>query len=163
MDSIVYKPIRLIAEEFEKADIKYQVLFNEEKRVEIIKTVIAIDTGPKADVCFISNDDKNDVIVRIAGLIKSVADEKKARLLEAFNTIHLETRYLTFSLAANGDLNVGYDFPLLMDDDSVGKTVLEILIRFNQILNEKYHIIAKALYSSDPLGSTANDSQQGKD
>lgn len=160
MDSIVYKPIRLIAEEFEKADIKYQVLFNEEKRVEIIKTVIAIDTGPKADVCFISNDDKNDVIVRIAGLINSVADEKKARLLEAFNTIHLETRYLTFSLSVNGDINVGYDFPAFISDDSIGKSAVEVLVRLNQILNQKYSIIAKCLYSSDSINSTANDSQE---
>ena len=161
MDSIVYKPIRLIAEEFEKADIKYQVLFNEEKKVEILKTLIAIDSGPKADVCFIcSNSDKNDVIVRIAGLIISVADEKRARLLEAFNTIHLQTRYLTFALSANGDINVGYDFPTLISDDCLGKTALEILLRCNMILNELYQVIAKALYSSEPIGNTENDSQQ---
>jgi len=160
MDSIVYKPIRLIAEEFEKSEIKYLVLFNEEEKVEILKTVIAIDGGPKADVCFISNDDNNDLIVRIAGLITSVPDEKKEHLLKAFNIIHLETRYLTFSLSVNGDINVGYDFPAFISDDSIGKSAVEVLVRLNQILNQKYSIIAKCLYSSDSINSTANDSQE---
>ena len=160
MDSIVYKPIRLIAKEFEKSEIKYLVLFNEEEKVEILKTGIAIDGGPKADVCFISNDDNNDVIVRIAGLITSVPDEKIEHLLKAFNIIHLETRYLTFSLSVNGDINVGYDFPAFISDDSIGKSAVEVLVRLNQILNQKYSIIAKCLYSSDSINSTANDSQE---
>lgn len=162
MDSIVYKPIRLIAEEFEKADIKYQVLFNKEKKVEILKKTIAIDSGPIADVCFICSNysDQNDVIIRIAGLITAVDKEKRVRLLETFNSIHLRTPYFTFSLSSEGDINVGYGFPTLISDDCLGKTALLMLIRCNQILNQEYRIIAQALYSNDPIGSIEKNSQE---
>lgn len=156
--SIVYRPTQLIAEEFQRADIKFTVLFNDEHKAEILKCCISIIGGPRADVCFISNDNKNDVIIRIGGLITAVTDEKRASLLAAFNEIHLETPYCTFSLAKNGDINVGTILSEFISDECLGKSALVILVRLNQILNQKYSIIAKALYS-DPIRSTANTPQ----
>lgn len=110
-----------------------------------------VKCGPVVIVRFISRDNDNDVAVRVYGLISNIPKEKRSRILEACNLLNAKVRYTKFCLDTDGDINVEYDLPIRISDESVGEIVLETLIRFVQILNSKYSVFMMALYTNEEL------------
>ena len=63
---MLFHATNLITEAFDRHGIKYHV--DEREDVSIVLAGFAIRMGPQIDVRFISNDDDNDVAIRVFGL-----------------------------------------------------------------------------------------------
>lgn len=149
MTKYTFKAINLIAETFEKRGIKFDVVSHHGS--EQLLAGFSVDCGPNVIMRFISRDNDNDVAVRIFGLISTTPKEKRARVMEACNVLNHKIRYMKFDLDTDGDINVEYDFPVHSPDDGIGEMAFEIFVRMIQILNSKYNIFMKALYSDEEL------------
>ena len=147
MNTYKFKATNLIAETFEKHGVKFYVVRRQNN--EQLLAGFPITCGPNVNVRFISCDNDNDVTVRIFGLIANTPKEKKTRVMEACNAINRKSRYIKFCFDTNGDIDVGYDFPVHTPDDSIGEMALEIFARTMQILDSEYSTFTKALYSEE--------------
>ena len=65
-----------------------------------------------------------------------------------------EIRFCKFCLDDKNDLNLEYDFPVNIPDDTVGECCFEMLARIMNILDQKYHVLAEALYSGKAENKT---------
>lgn len=149
----MYRATSFITEAFDEAKIKYCVRCEDgggEK--EWVEATFPVDGGPIVAERFFSTDNDNDVAVRILSLINKVPEERKARMLEACNYLNEELRHVKFSLDNRGDVNVSFDFPVKMSDECVGPVAVEVFIRSMRILDEKYDVLMKALYTEEPIG-----------
>ena len=84
--------------------------------------------------------------VRVLGLFNGIPAEKRAVMLEACNQLMKEIRFLKFCLDDKNDINVEYDFAMNTPDDAIGECCFEMLARMMTILDQKYPVLAKALY-----------------
>lgn len=149
MTKFRYKATGLIADTFREHDVKFDV-----KNIldsEQVCAGFSVNCGPSIIVCFISHDDDNDVAVRVMGLITNTPGEKRDRLIEACNILNHEFRHIKFVVDRDGDINVEYDFPIHTPDEGVGEMALETLVRMMHILDDKYSIFMKALYTEERL------------
>ena len=149
MNEHQFKAIGLVAEAFEKHGIKFQI-YRTSEQGELIAS-FPIKGGPTVMVKYIVRGDENDIAVRIFGLLSRIPAEKRIRLLEACNAVNREYRFLKFSMDMEGDINVDYDFLQNCADACVGEMAYEICARTINVLNEKYGILAKALYTDEEL------------
>ncbi len=149
MDKYEFKAINLIAETFEKRDIKFNVVNH--RGCEQLWAGFPVKCGPNVIVRFISRDNDNDVAARIFGLISDIPKEKRARVMEACNVLNHKIRHMKFYINTDGDVNVEYDFPVHSPDDGIGEMASEIFFRMMHILNSEYDIFMKALYSDEEL------------
>lgn len=149
MNKYEFKAINLIAETFEKHDIKFTVVSHHGS--EQLLAGFPVDCGPNVIMRFISRDNDNDIAARIFGLISNTPKEKRARVMEACNVLNHKIRYMKLYLDTDGDINVEYDFPIHSPDDGIGEMAFEIFVRMVQILNSEYSIFMKALYTDEEL------------
>lgn len=149
MEQCEFKAINLISEAFEAADFKYRI--EHFPGQEEVHAGFGIDCGPFVVVTFIALDSDNDVAMRVFGLINDIPEGKRPRVMEVCNLLNHKVRYLKFELDSDGDVNVGYDFPLETDDNCVGKIARELFIRTMHILDTEYPLFMKALYSEEAL------------
>lgn len=149
MSKYEFKAINLIAENFEKHGVKFDVVSLH--RSEQLLAGFPVDCGPNVIMRFISNDNDNDVAARIFGLISNTPKEKRVRVMEACNVLNHKIRYMKFCLDTDGDINVEYDIPVHSSDDCIGEMAFEIFVRTMQILDSEYSIFMKALYTDEEL------------
>lgn len=149
MSKYEFKAINLIAETFEKRDVKFDVVNH--RGSEQLLAGFSVDCGPNVIMRFISHDNDNDVAVRIFGLVSNTPKEKRTRVMEACNVLNHKIRYMKFYLDTDGDINVEYDFPVHSPDEGIGEMAFEIFVRMMQILDSEYSIFMKALYSDEKL------------
>jgi hypothetical protein len=150
MDKYEFKAINLIAETFEKHDVRFDVVNRDGS--EQLLAGFPIDCGPNVVMRFISRDNDNDIAARIFGLISNIPREKRSRVMEACNVLNHKIRYTKFYLdTTDGDINVEYDFPMHSPDEGIGEMAFELFVRMMQILDSEYSIFMKALYSDDEL------------
>ena len=134
----------LITEAFDRHGIKYHV--DEREDVSIVLAGFAIRMGPQIDVRFISNDDDNDVAVRVFGLICRVPGNRRAAVLEACNTLNRKIRFVKFYLDPEDSVNMEVDLPIAVNDDCVGECCFELFARIMSILDDEFHTLGEALY-----------------
>lgn len=146
-----FKAIDLIAEAFEKHELKFRV-FKTEEQAEL-NAGFSVNGGPSVIMKYFIRDEDNDVAARIYGLISKIPQEKRGRILEACNTLNRKIRYLKFDIDVDGDVNVEYDFPLQTADECLGEMAFEIFIRTMNILDNEYGIFMKALYTEAELNT----------
>ena len=149
MSKYEFKAINLIAETFEKYEVKFHV-FNTQGQEEL-DAGFPVNGGPNVMMKFISRDNDNDVAARIFGLITKTRKEKRARLMEACNVLNRKIRFMKFNLDPDGDINVEYDFPVHSSDECIGEMAFEIFVRTMKILDDEYEIFMKALYTEEEL------------
>ena len=149
MSKFKFKAINLIAETFEKRGVKFDVVSHHGS--EQLLAGFSIDCGPYVIMRFISQDNDNDVAVRILSLISNTPKEKRTRVMEACNMLNHKIRFMKFCLDAEGNINVEYDFPTHSPDEGIGEMAFEIFVRMMQILDSEYSIFMKALYSDEEL------------
>lgn len=142
---MIFNATNLISETFDQREVKYRI--NEMENASDIEAGFKIKGGPAVSVRFISTDQKNDVAVRVFGLINEVPEERQMAVLEACNRLTKEIRFVKFCLDSNNDVNVEYDFLSNTSDECIGECCLEIFARLMMILDEKYHVFAEALYT----------------
>lgn len=141
-----YKATKLITEEMDAQHLRYRVYSKD--RIEEIDCSFPIDEGPIAHLLMLSRDDDMDVSCRVFGLLNDIPKEKQDRILRVCNKLNNRFRFAKFVLN-EGDLNVEYDFPVAMSEESVGKAACEIFRRFTAILDGSWPIIMKALFASE--------------
>ena len=71
---MIYKATELIKQEMDRQDMKYSVEEFDDR--SIIFAGFGIDNGPSVRVQFVSQDNDNDVAIRLYGLVNSVAESK---------------------------------------------------------------------------------------
>ena len=143
MKKYEFNATNLIAKTFEEREMKFHVV-NMYGHEEVLAG-FHVDNGPKVIMKFISRDNDNDVAVRIFGLVNAPT-EKRGRVMEACNMLNRKIRFMKFYVDTDGDINVGYDFPVRASDDCIGEMAFEIFVRTMQILNQEYELFNKALY-----------------
>ena len=143
----MFHVISLMDEAFRNHKLKYTV--NETNEYQDIHVPFGIKNGPSVVVRYISHDRRNDVLVRIMNLVNNAPAEKRPRLLDVCNSLNTKFRFIKFTLDAENNLHIEYDFPTNSGDESIGEMAFEIFIRIMQILNEAYPVIATALYARE--------------
>lgn len=104
----------------------------------------SVENGSSYRIYFISNDDDNDVSVRVYGLI-SVDESRREKLIPVINDLNCKYRYVKFVLDNDGDVNIEYDYPIrcLNPAASAG----EIVLRFTKIIDDSYPTLMRALWA----------------
>ena len=141
---MIRKATLMIAEAFDKRDIKYTIQEIGDE-TSVVDAGFGIACGPSAHILFASSDEENDVAIRITGLMQNIPSDKRAAMNEACNTINDKMRYLRFCI--HGDNLIGeYDLPVKISDECLAECCVEIFIRTIQILHTEYHIFPEAIY-----------------
>ena len=144
--------ITLISEAFDRHNIKYRAIENE--TLSLIEAGFNIQGSPAVRFHFFSQDeDRNDVQIRIAGILCKVEKEKRPAILEACNRINSEMRFLKFYLDKDGDVMGQADLPAAVSEDCVGECCFELFVRGMQILDRCYHYFPEAYYSAPASGN----------
>lgn len=153
---MIHKATNLITEVFDDHDIKYRVV--ETGDASVVEAGFSVTAGPQIIARFISNDEDNDVAVRVFSLICKVPEERRAAVLEACNTLSGKIRFFKFYLNADNDVNMEADLPVRTDDGCVGECCFELFIRIMSILDAEFHVLAEALYN----GANTRENKSGE-
>jgi len=103
-----------------------------------------VENGPDVAVMFISQDDDNDVSVRLFGLAH-VPEEKKLFVYPVLNQLSEQYRFIKFIMDGEGYVNIEYDFLTEVSDECLGDCCCEIFVRIMKIVDEAYPVLMKAL------------------
>lgn len=151
MEKYAYKATNLIAEAFEEQGVKFYVVTRPDH--EQILAGFSVECGPNIIIRFITTDGRNDVRVRVFGLVNSTPKSKRLRLLEACNTLNNNVRFIKFTLNDDGDISVEYDFSRETPDDALGAVALDMLGTVAQAVSFEYQTFMQALYSEEDLAA----------
>lgn len=139
---MVYNASKEISRVFDDNNINHRI--NETANTSSVEAGYTGDNAPNFIVRFISTDDDNDVAVRILSFVR-VPDSKHTAVLEAINSLQRRFRYVNFTIDDDGEVNIGYDFPLRTAN--VGDVAVEMFIRMVKIADEAYPLFMKAIWS----------------
>ncbi len=148
---MIYKASSLIAESFAAHSLKYRVV--ETDAVSIVEAAFCVAAGPQVVARFISRGDGNDVAFRIFGLMCKIPESKRGVMLEACNMLNETIRFFKFYMDGESSINIEADLPARTDDSCVGESCFELFLRAMNILDEKYPVLARAMYT-DPGSSS---------
>ena len=143
---MIHRATELIVEAFDEHSVKYRV--TEVADASIVEAGFEIEAGPEVIVRYISNDEDNDVAVRVFGLMHKIPAAKRVDVLEACNALSAKIRFFKFYLDDSSNVNVEADLPVETADECVGECCFELFVRIMSILENEYHILAEALYST---------------
>ena len=141
---MIHRATELIIKTFDEHSVKYRV--TEVGDASMVEAGFEVEAGPEVVVRYISNDEDNDVAVRIFGLLHKIPLAKRAAVMEACNTLSAKIRFFKFYLDSNSNVNAEADLPVRTDDDCLGECCFELFVRIMSILDNEYHILAEALY-----------------
>lgn len=140
-----FKAIDLITKEFDNVGVKYQV--TEHGDSESVDAGFQVEGGSSVLVHFISTDNDNDVAIRIFNFLHDIPANKLDGVLKTINQANHKYRFINIVLDDTNDINVSYDLPTRVPDDSVGPICCEIFIRWMKILDGVYPDIMRTLWS----------------
>lgn len=139
----MYKMTYLIYDTLQKVD-NLKVSTRESKNSSSVCLKFSVNSGETYTIRFISNDDNNDVSVRVFALL-SVEEFQRPRVLPILNSLNAKYRYLKFVLDEDGDINVEYDYAQKCPDPAA--SAVEIVKRIVTIIGESFPIISRAMNS----------------
>lgn len=141
----MFKAIRLIMQEMDKVNMHYNVEDMED--VNILSAGYGIENGSTITIKVFSQDDDNDVAVRVYGILHNVAEERLPKIMKVINQCNQKFRYFKFVMNDDNDVSVEYDFPVEASDYTLGQEVVEILMRMMHVLDECYPVLMRAIWS----------------
>ena len=141
---MIFKATKLIEADFKKSGIKFRV--EERESTSAVVAGFTPKNGSQLRVQFLSNDDDNDVSIRLFTLIKATEDKRDA-MIRVANECNQQYRYCKFVVDKDNDVNVEYDFLLRVKGDNVGPMATECFIRIMKIVEDVYPLFMKALWS----------------
>ncbi|MBQ7850584.1 MAG: YbjN domain-containing protein [Clostridia bacterium] len=103
----------------------------------------SVANGGGYAIRFISNDEENNVMVRVFALLH-INEDRRARILPALNLLNCRHRHAKFVLDDDGDVNVEYDFPRKTIDP--GQCAYAIAARLASIIDDAYPVLMKATW-----------------
>ncbi|MBQ9165703.1 MAG: YbjN domain-containing protein [Oscillospiraceae bacterium] len=139
---MIYKASKAIEEDFRKSGIKFRV--EEDENSSRVVAGFTPKNGSPLRAQFISNDDDNDVSIRLFTLVHATDDTRDA-ILKVVNECNQKYRYCKFVLDDDNDVNVEYDF--LLRSGNVGPMATEYFIRLMKIVEDVYPLFMKALWA----------------
>lgn len=139
---MIYKATKAIEADFRASGIKFRV--EEGDNNSRVVAGFTPKNGTPVRAQFISNDDDNDVSVRLYTLIHATDDSRDA-ILKVVNECNRKYRYCKFVLDDDNDVNVEYDF--LLRSENIGPMATEYFIRLMKIVENVYPLFMKALWS----------------
>ena len=147
---MIHRATERITKTFDERGVKYRV--TEVDDASMVEAGFEVEAGPDVVVRYISNDEDNDVAVRIFGLMHKIPAAKRMDVMEACNTLSEKIRFFKFYLDSSSNVNVEADLPVSTDDECVGECCFELFVRIMSILENEYHILAEALYGTPTTG-----------
>ena len=142
---MIYKATKLIKQEMDKQGLKYSI--EEFDNSSVVFAGFGIEKGANIRVQFVSQDNDNDVAIRLYGLVNNVGTDKLDKVLRVINECNMNYRYVKFVLDKDRDINIEYDIPMKASDATVGAEACEVFIRIMKIADECYPKIMSALWS----------------
>lgn len=139
-----YKPTELIAEALNKHGIYFEVEYKNE--LEKVSVFSSINCGPDIKIYILVND--NNVGLRIWGIINEIPQPKRYKIMEVCNTLNSDYRFTKFAIDKDNELMLVYDFPQ-NNGECIGEMAVEILRSTKSLLNEKYELFMKELYTDE--------------
>lgn len=145
-----FKATGIIDAAFTEDDIKHFVVMH--GKSESVHAPFPVLKGPMVDLLFISRDNDNDVSVRVLNLFNDIPENDWPRVLRTLNKLNSDMRFVKFCLDDAGDISIEYDFPVKIDDDSIGPVACEMFYRIANIVNKKYKVLVDAVYFTPDRG-----------
>ncbi len=139
----MFKATKAIYDELTKEE-NLKVFVEEDEDRSYVWLQFGIKNGGSYRIRFISNDDDNDVSVRVYGLL-SVEGEQKEKVFPALNTLNNKYRFVKFVMDDDGDINIEYDFTVR--SVAPEKSAEEIVIRIVKIVDEAYPVLMRAMWA----------------
>ena len=134
----MYHATEVIAKTFQEKGLKFRT--RETDKYSILEAGFDGKVIQNVVIRFISSDNDNDVSVRSTDIARY--PEGKLDLgYKRCNTINEKYRFLKFVMDDEGNVNVQFDFPQEISDDSLGMAAREIFIRCMKIIDECYRDI----------------------
>jgi len=134
--------IREITRKFDEMELHYRV--TQGKNSDVIRLSTGTDSGAKIDFTIFPSGEKSDVSMRVYGVVK-VPENKSENLMRVCNELNKKYRYVKFFVDSDRDVNVAYD--ITRNNGELGETVLEIMARFHNIINEAYPVLMRAIWA----------------
>ena len=150
---MIHRATDLIVKTFDEHEVKYRV--TEVGGASMVEAGFEVEAGPEVVVRYISNDEDNDVAVRIFGLMHRIPQAKRVAVMEACNTLSAKIRFFKFYLDSSSNVNVEADLPVRTDDDCLGECCFELFVRIMSILENEYHILAMNYATKEELDTIA--------
>ena len=123
-----------------------KVFVEENERSSEVYLNFSLERGGGYRIRFISNDDDNDVKVRVYALAK-VPKNKMTKVLKLVNQLNSEYRFLKFVVDDDDDLNVCYDF--FVDAQRPELTVEVVIMCYVHMIDEVYPQIMSTIWVDD--------------
>lgn len=133
---MIHKATNLIAETFALYDVDYRIA--EENAVSFVEASFIIESGLNAAVRYISDDEGNDVAIRVFGLVRSVPVRRRADVMALCNALCAKVRYFQFYLDTAGCVNIEADLPAKTEDTCLGECCLELFVRLVRVIKTEY-------------------------
>ena len=103
-----------------------------------------IKNGGDYRIRFISEDDDNDVSVRVFSLVE-VDESMRAKVLPIINEFNSKYRFVKFVLGSDGAINLEYDYLVRCPNPAV--SAREIVIRIVKIIDDAYPELMRAMWA----------------
>lgn len=146
----MYPAAEEIIERFEEKDIRFRVQEVEET-TRISADVIVDYTS--FTVVFITDDEENDVSVRVPHFVRFL-EKDYAKMLRVSNDMNGKYRFCKFSVKRDvGSVAIEYDFPA--NTGNIGAAAVEVFRRVMQIAEEAFPFFMRAIWErkdAAPLG-----------
>ena len=139
----MFKMTQLIYETL-KQDDGLKVFTDESDTSSSVWLQFGIKNGGSYKIKFISTDNDNDVAVRVFALL-SVDDSQRDKLLPAINELNSKYRFVRFWVDEDGDVNIGYDYP--MHCPNPASSARELIIRIVKIVDDAYPLLMRAMWA----------------
>lgn len=119
-------------------------VFVEDGDVSDVWLQFTVENGAPYRIHFLSNDEDNDVSMRVFSLVK-VEEEKRDSVIQVLNELNVKYRYTKFVCDKDGDVNVEYDYPITGSNPA--ESAEEMVIRFAHIVSEAFPQIMRAVWA----------------
>lgn len=138
----MFKATEAICEAFDEAELHYNVHDSEDSSAVIASISTKLT---HYDMLFISNDDDNDVAVRVYRFV-SFDESKTDEMIRLVNELNDDYRFLKFTAdTSDSTITISYDIPVSCED--VGNAAVEILVKLMRNCDKFYPRIMKVLWA----------------
>lgn len=144
---MIHQATEAIYEALKNADEDLKVFIEENGDASEAWLQFVVRNGSGYRIRYISEDEDNDVSVRVYGLINLKDQEYCDKIIPVLNKINNKFRYVKFFLDKDGDVNVTYDYPL--DNSNPAGSAFEMMVRFVKIINEAYPMMMRAMWGEE--------------
>lgn len=129
--------------ECDRAQIKYRNTQEVENGASVVLCGFTGKQNNRYDVAVIFDANEHMAGLRVFKLCLA-PEEKREQVLAALNRINTNYRWTKFTLHDDGDVNAEID--AIIDQSTVGRTMVELMLRMVKIIDDVYPDIMRAVW-----------------